>query len=292
MGSGEFKGDYLALQVAGTCMGSTMGTIPPHIYPYFYRTKPHILILFRYFLFVSLLLSCWIQEGPCYARPYAAERGRAAVGTATENEPENKAPAAWTPNQSTMKTIYLFSGLGADYRAFENIELPGYKLVHIRWVEPAKEETMEQYAQRLTAQITTENPILIGLSFGGMMAVEVSKLIATEKIILISSAKTKGELAAGQSFFLKTGLYKYLPGSMITGTNFMVYRLFGARSVADKTLLAAIMEDTDPRFFRWAMKQMAHWQNETVPPNLIHIHGTADKIIPYDNVKADQQVCE
>lgn len=245
---------------------------------------------FRYILAISLLLCCWIQRAPCYAQAYPAEGSGTTAVKATEHEPGAKVQAEQLPNQSSMKTIYLFSGLGADYRAFENLDLPGYKLVYIRWIEPAKDETMDQYARRLTAQITTRNPILVGLSFGGMMAVEVSKIIATDKIILISSAKIKEELAAGKSFFLKTGMYKYLPGSMIRGTNFMVYRLFGARSSADKALLAAIMEDTDPRFFRWAMKQMAHWQNDTIPSDLIHIHGTADKIIPYSNVKADYTI--
>lgn len=189
-----------------------------------------------------------------------------------------------------MKSLYLFSGLGADYRAFENLELPGYKIHYIQWIAPEKEETMAGYAQRLTAQITTEHPVLIGLSFGGMMAVEVSKIIPVEKVILISSAKTKDELAAGQSFFLKTGLFRYLPGSLLTSTNFFVYRLFGAKSTADKVLLAAILEDTDVRFFRWAMGNMAHWDNTTIPANLIHIHGTDDKIIPYGNVKADYTI--
>lgn len=185
------------------------------------------------------------------------------------------------------KTLYLFSGLGADYRAFKNVELPGYNLVYIQWIPPQKKEPMAAYAQRLRAQITTQHPILIGLSFGGMMAMEVAKIVQPEKVILISSAKTAQELDAAHSFFLKSGLYKLLPGSFITRPNFMVYRLFGAHTAADKALLAAILEDTDPRFFRWAMGKMAHWDNTTVPPDLIHIHGNADKVIPFRNVQAD-----
>jgi alpha/beta superfamily hydrolase len=47
---------------------------------------------------------------------------------------------------------------------------------------------------RLSEQIIEVNPILVGVSFGGMIAVEVAKLIETEKVILISSAKTKHEI--------------------------------------------------------------------------------------------------
>lgn len=189
-----------------------------------------------------------------------------------------------------MKTLYLFSGLGADYRVFANLELPGYKIVYIKWIDPEKGEQMAHYAQRIRAQITTENPVLIGVSFGGMMAVEIAKIIPVEKVILISSAKTGRELAAGQSFFFKMGLYKYVPGAMLTSTNFIVYRLFGVKSETDKAMLKAILEDTDVRFFRWAMNNIAHWDNTVVPLNLIHIHGTDDNIIPFENVQADYAI--
>lgn len=186
-----------------------------------------------------------------------------------------------------MQTLYFFSGLGADARAFDRLELPGCRIIHIRWIDPLKGESMADYARRLSEQITVPHPVLVGLSFGGMMAIEVSRIIPVQKLVLISSAKTAGELAANKSFFLKWGLYKYLPGSWITKPNFMVYRLFGAASPADKALLAAILEDTDPRFYRWAMNGMVHWDNSYIPAHLIHIHGTADRIIPFQNVKAD-----
>ncbi len=192
--------------------------------------------------------------------------------------------------ETGMQTLYFFSGLGADARAFDRLDLPGYRIVHIRWIDPLKGETMAAYARRLSAQVTTEHPVLIGLSFGGMMAIEVAKIIPTEKLILISSAKTAEELAARKSFFLKWGLYKYLPGSWITRPNFMVYRLFGARAAADKALLAAILEDTDPRFYRWAMNSMVHWDNAVIPQHLIHIHGTDDHIIRFQQVKADYAI--
>lgn len=188
------------------------------------------------------------------------------------------------------KTIYLFSGLGADYRAFRHLDLPGYRKVYIQWVKPGRKESMAHYATRLCSQITTPNPILIGLSFGGMIAVEVAKQIPFEKIVLISSAKTKAELAAGSSLFFKWKLYKVIPGSILRQPNFLVNRLFGAETASDKQLLGEILEDTDVPFFRWAMDNIVNWDNETVPAHLIHIHGTADKIIPYQGGKADYSI--
>jgi pimeloyl-ACP methyl ester carboxylesterase len=199
-------------------------------------------------------------------------------------------PAVTAGRGDRQKTVYLFSGLGADYRAFNKLELPGYRKVFIEWITPEKKESMAHYASRLSSQITEPDPVLIGLSFGGMMAVEVAKQMPASKIVLISSAKTQSDLAAGNSFFFKWKLYKVIPGSMLRKPNFLVNNLFGAESPADKELLGAILEDTDVSFFRWAMDNIVHWDNETIPPHLIHIHGTADKIIPYAAVKADYSI--
>ena len=93
-----------------------------------------------------------------------------------------------------MKTIYIFSGLGADERVFNKINFGNKKVVYIKWILPTKDENLGHYAFRISNQIQTYKPLLIGLSFGGMMAIEVAKHIDTEKIILISSAKTKYEI--------------------------------------------------------------------------------------------------
>jgi hypothetical protein len=76
-----------------------------------------------------------------------------------------------------IKNLYLFSGLGADKRIFQRLDLSGYAVNYIEWILPLEGETIEQYASRLLCQITAPNPTLIGLSFGGIMAIEVAKLM-------------------------------------------------------------------------------------------------------------------
>jgi hypothetical protein len=48
-----------------------------------------------------------------------------------------------------MKEIYLLSGLGADKRVFEFLDLSDFKVNHVDWVEPMDKESIESYAQRL-----------------------------------------------------------------------------------------------------------------------------------------------
>jgi pimeloyl-ACP methyl ester carboxylesterase len=189
-----------------------------------------------------------------------------------------------------QKTVYLFSGIGADSSIFMNLKLPGYHKVYINWIPALPKESLTQYASRIKSQITVENPYIIGLSFGGIIAVEVSKQIRVEKMVLISSVRTRSELNKIQFFFMKMGLYHIIPGSLIKRTNFVTYRYFGARSPADKKALTRLLLDTDVTFFRWALRGIAYWYNKQAPQRTIQINGTADRVITSRLVHPDYRI--
>ena len=186
-----------------------------------------------------------------------------------------------------MKQLYLFSGLGADERVFDDLDFSEYEVTFIQWIQPLENEKIEDYAKRISVQIKTPNPILIGLSFGGMMAVEVAKLIKAEKVILIASAKTKFEIPLYYRLIGKTNIHRIVPASLLKQANFISNWFFGTESSKDKVLLANILRDTDPIFLKWAMDKIVNWQNAEITQTVKHIHGTADRILPLKFVSAD-----
>jgi pimeloyl-ACP methyl ester carboxylesterase len=177
-----------------------------------------------------------------------------------------------------MKELFLISGLGADRRVFEFLDLSGYNLNYINWIPPQPNESIEHYAQRLLQQIPVKKPILIGVSFGGMIAVEIGKLIETEKIILISSAKTRLELPWYFRLAGKLNLHRLAPSKPPLP---LLYYLFGIKEGFEKELLKKnIVEETGPDFIRWAMNCIVTWKNETHTPDTITIHGANDRLLP------------
>ena len=136
--------------------------------------------------------------------------------------------------------IYIFSGLGADERVFQKLDFSGYNVTFIEWETPQQNETIENYATRLLPQIKTDKPILIGLSFGGIMAVEVAKQINTEKIILVASAKTKSEIPFYYRWAGKLGLHDLLPSKLLKQSNFITNWFFGTTSAFEQQLLKTI----------------------------------------------------
>lgn len=179
-----------------------------------------------------------------------------------------------------MKDIYLLSGLGADQRVFQFLDLKGFRTHAIEWVKPKKDETVPHYAKRLLAQIKTPKPILLGVSFGGILAVEIGKQIETDKIIIISSIKCKADLPRPLRIAGFLRMNKLIPAEALQKPNGVLFWFFGAETDHDKKLLADIVEDTEPGFTEWGIGAVASWKNAVCPDNVIHIHGTDDRIFP------------
>lgn len=179
-----------------------------------------------------------------------------------------------------MKQIYIFSGLGVDKRVFQFLDFTGFEVTFIKWIKPDVNESIEAYAKRLATQITARTPILIGLSFGGMVATEVAKFVSTEKVILIASAKTYREVPIYYRWAGYLKLHKLLPTTLLKQHTFVSNWAFGIESEADKILLEEILKDLDEDFLKWAIDKIMCWKNTAIHPGTVHIHGDNDHILP------------
>lgn len=184
------------------------------------------------------------------------------------------------------KTIYLIPGVGANDIIFENLDLSGYEIVHLKWPKHKKNEHIETYVKKLLPQIKKDTqPILIGMSFGGVVAVELSKLINPYKVILISSIKTYHERPLKLLFLNSLKFHRLIPGQLVISFRFWMRWFLGKLSTHDHQLINRMIEDIDIEFNEWAVDQVIHWKNEEIPDNLTHIHGTRDRIFPHFYIK-------
>ncbi|MEN7547911.1 alpha/beta hydrolase [Rapidithrix thailandica] len=185
--------------------------------------------------------------------------------------------------------VYFISGLGADHRVFERISLPeGFSKRHIHWLEPGHQEPLKRYAFRLLSQIDQTQPFwLVGLSFGGLLASEMAQLSSPQKVILISSFANCRQIPRlyRMAGFLK--LHRIIPLQLHAIASSLMNWLFGADTKEEQTLIKSFVHHTDAHFFHWALGQCLTWQHNKTPDNLIHIHGSSDRLIPYHKVQAD-----
>ncbi|RZK59975.1 MAG: alpha/beta hydrolase [Pedobacter sp.] len=183
--------------------------------------------------------------------------------------------------------VYFISGLGADERVFQFLDLSDIEHRFIKWNEPRKNESLSSYCHELAEQIDKNNEvILIGISFGGIIAQEISKIVTCKKIIIISSVKTKSEFSWQLMLASRLQIHKIAPIWFLRLSNKLTADYyFGTKSKAESKLLHQIIKDTNPKFLVWAIHQIMNWDSGELSPNLVHIHGTSDKIFPIKNIK-------
>jgi pimeloyl-ACP methyl ester carboxylesterase len=181
---------------------------------------------------------------------------------------------------------YFISGLGADRVIFKNLELPeGIEAVHIDWISPLENESLCSYASRLSQKIDPSQPfILIGLSFGGMLAVEISRFLKPLQLILISSVTKSDQLPRFYRWAGNCGLHKIIPVNFFKQASLMK-RLFTTETSEDKKLLRQMIRKLDPAFIKWALNAIVCWRNPDDPQNYIQIHGSGDLILPLRRLK-------
>lgn len=180
-------------------------------------------------------------------------------------------------------TIYFVPGLANDKRIFKNLaqELSEYNLVFLEHlVHLNHEETIQQYAVRLIRhqEFFEVDSIIIGLSLGGLIAVEMAKIIKFKNIILISTVKHKNELP--YLIRLASKLKIYIPPFLIKTAIKPISILLNVTNRTGADYLSKIINDHNEHHIIWAQKAVVKWNNNLIPDNYLHIHGTKDEIFP------------
>jgi pimeloyl-ACP methyl ester carboxylesterase len=184
------------------------------------------------------------------------------------------------------KTIYCISGLGADERIFSKINLNGYELRHIPWLRPEKKENIESYAKRMAESFREKNPVLLGVSFGGMIGIEIARQIPLEKLFLVSSIKSSAELPNWMKVVGKMQLNKFLPVRSFKFTERVDNDRLGVSNEEEREMVRAYRRSADFVYINWAVNQVLNWRNDWLPDNLIHIHGDKDRMFPIKKISA------
>lgn len=162
------------------------------------------------------------------------------------------------------------------------------EIIPLEWITPKDNEPIEAYSKRLSKPIDRSNNFAVmGVSFGGLVATEISKQLHPNYSILLSTVQTKNELRPFFQFVGKHDLTKNLPAGMFNPPKSIAQFMFGAK---DTEKLNSILDTTKPHFVKWAINEMMNWQNKTTISPLLRIHGTNDRIIPAPKDKSIQLI--
>lgn len=184
--------------------------------------------------------------------------------------------------------IYFVPGLAASARIFENLQLPEerYAVHYLDWIPPkSKKESLHHYAKRMCEKTSEADPVLVGVSFGGVVVQEMSKIIPTRKTIIISSIKSRKELPKRLKWAKLTRTYKILPYKKMMDTDNLAKFAFGKSAKKRVSLYRKYMYISGKNYLPWAIRQMLLWESNGQPSDLVHIHGDKDHIFPIKHIK-------
>ena len=186
------------------------------------------------------------------------------------------------------KHIYFMPGLAASSKIFEYIKLPQelFEFHFLNWLIPeTNNESLENYAQRLSAFIKHENPILVGVSFGGIIVQELNRIIPVKKTIVISSVKNHNEFPKRLKLLRFTKAYKLFPSKKLSEIE--DFSKFGFNNSFKKKsdLYNKYLDVRNEKYLNWAIHQVLHWKSTNNSQNIIHIHGSDDSIFPIKHIK-------
>ncbi|RMB61057.1 alpha/beta hydrolase [Dokdonia sinensis] len=181
-----------------------------------------------------------------------------------------------------MTHMYLMPGMAANPSIFEHIILPKDRVtVHrLEWIVPNSKESIEDYALRMTAFVKHSDIVLLGVSFGGVIVQEMAKHIKVQKLIIVSSVKSKHELPRRMKLSRKLKLYKILPTRLVEDIDTLAKYALGESVKHRVALYQKYLSMNDRHYMRWAVENMICWDQENPPEGIIHIHGDADAVFP------------
>lgn len=177
-------------------------------------------------------------------------------------------------------------GLAASSRIFERISLPPklFEVHLLEWEIPLDDETLTAYAKRIAEKITHKNPVLIGVSFGGILVQEMTKYVDVRKGIIISSVKSNVEFPLRMKIAKRTKAYKLIPLDLLLNIESLAKFSFGDKVNQRLKLYEKFLSVRDKRYLDWAIEQVILWDRTTVDERVIHIHGDADDVFPIKNI--------
>lgn len=184
--------------------------------------------------------------------------------------------------------IYCMPGLAAGPEIFENLEFDKdlYELHLLKWKTPlALEESITNYAMRMTEDIKHEDIVLLGVSFGGIMVQEMSKFVKTKKIILVSSVKTHHELPKRFKIASMSKIYKLFPTQVVSNFEDFAKFFLGKSLKKRAKIYKKYLSERNETYLKWSIHNVLHWKQEEPLENTIHIHGTKDHVFPIKHIE-------
>jgi len=194
---------------------------------------------------------------------------------------------------SDSPQLIMLPGIGTDERLFEPQKAAFPEAVVPPWIPPKRHERLADYGARMAATIRPTGPfLLVGMSFGGAMMLEMAHHLRPEAVVLIASCRSRRQL----SRFVQAHrpVVRLIPPMAFACSKPflpLTVGVLGPTTPENRRLCMRMFRDCNPAWMKWQWTAILNWESrplDDIP--VYHIHGQADRIIPAKYVTPDQWV--
>lgn len=191
--------------------------------------------------------------------------------------------------------FYCIPGLGFNELIFSKLDLSPYPMTILNWIEPNDNEPIESYAARMSERIVLEDGvdiILLGHSFGGVMAQEIARIISVKQVFIVSSIKTRTELSNILKMIHHTRAYALFSKNLVRYTFWLYAERHGFTTAAKRDMFMEMLLQNTDTYLKWALKTIAAWREKGALKKIFHIHGNKDIIFPIEKIQVPYYLIE
>lgn len=174
--------------------------------------------------------------------------------------------------------IFLLPGMSKNTSVYARLAplLPNCQIVN--WIEPQEYEPIASYAKRIAAQLPNGECYVGGVSFGGIVAVEVARIIGANRCFLISSILSPSQLPPWIRPMRLLSWSSVSAAMLVAGA---IAQRVPRRLRSRTTLKTNRWAGKEGLWYRWATSAVLRWNPDCgCQPSVFHIHGDRDRTFP------------
>ena len=195
-----------------------------------------------------------------------------------------------SPPLPSVPRLILFSGLGVGGELFIPQRPISARVETPTWIDPIEAESIRQYALRMAETIEPGDDLFVGgVSFGGMIALEVAQTLQARGVFLSSSGYSYRQIALPIRMIGHAVGAAPIPllRAALTGAGLLV-RVVGRPNRRQRNLVLSLVPKANLKLTRWGGPAIMNWEFRGTLPCPVHqVHGEIDRVVPRANVDPD-----
>lgn len=185
-----------------------------------------------------------------------------------------------------LPICYAIPGLGVTADVFSRLS-EHLELKVVDWIMPELDEPLKRYVDRMNLAIPDNAEVLVGYSFGGVVAQEIQKTRPDLAIILINSLVDKGEKPLWLRMMKTLPLYRLARGNWRVKLLPVYGRRYGLKNWEDISILQKMFSESPDALRMWSIQALIEWEGGKFSAEKSYrLHGTKDKVFPLTHMRS------